>query len=85
MNLQKAADMQKMNTNSMLSGKIIFYNESMNEVVHEVGRKDIDIEKYQQSNEFQQILLDMKIGSVVTITHYANHIVETTIYRRDLQ
>jgi len=47
--------------------------------------KDVDIEKYQQSNEFQQILVDMKIGSVVTITHYANHIVEKTIYRRDLQ
>ena len=46
--------------------------------------KDVDIEKYQQSNEFQQILVDMKIGSVVTITHYANYIVETTIYRRDL-
>jgi len=69
----------------MLSGEIIFYNQSMNEIVHKVDMKDIDIEKYQQSKEFQQILVDMKIGSVVTINHYANYIVETTIYRRDLQ
>jgi len=74
-----------MNADSMLSGEIIFYNQPMNKIVHKMDMKDVDIEKYQQSNEFQQILVDMKIGSVVTITHYANHIVEKTIYRRDLQ
>jgi len=73
-----------MNADSMLSGEIIFYNQPMNKIVHKMDMKDVDIEKYQQSNEFQQILVDMKIGSVVTITHYANYIVETTIYRRDL-
>jgi GH25 family lysozyme M1 (1,4-beta-N-acetylmuramidase) len=70
---------------NMLSGKIIFYNESINKIVHKVDMKDVDIEIYQQSNEFQHILVDMKIGSVVTITHYVTHIIETTIYRRDLE
>lgn len=66
----------------MLSGEIQFYNRFTHEIVHRVDMKDIDIDEYQKSDEFYQILLEKEIGSVRTLVHYAHHIMDKAIYIR---
>lgn len=80
MNLQNEAIIQK--TNTMLSGEIQFYNRFTHEIVHRVDMKDVDTDEYQHSDEFYQILLEKEIGSVRTIAHYENWIINKAIYIR---
>lgn len=66
----------------MISGEIQFYNRFTHEIVHRVDMKDIDIDEYQKSDEFYQILLEKEIGSVRTLVHYVTHIMDKAIYIR---
>ena len=66
----------------MLSGEMQFYNRFTHEIVHRVDMKDMDIDKYQKSDEFYQILLEKEIGSVRTLVHYTHHIMDKAIYIR---
>lgn len=66
----------------MLSGEIQFYNRFTNEIVHRVDMKDVDIDEYQKSDEFYQILLEKEIGSVRALVHYAHSIIDKAIYIR---
>ncbi len=64
----------------MLSGEMQFINRFTNEIVHRVDMKDINIDEYQHSDEFYQILLEKEIGIVRTVVHYEHSIIDKAIY-----
>jgi GH25 family lysozyme M1 (1,4-beta-N-acetylmuramidase) len=80
MNPQNETIIQKTISNTILSGEIRFYNRFTDKIIHRVDMKDVDIDEYQRSDEFRQIILEKEVGVVDTIVHYANHIIERRIY-----